>query len=152
MRFVESLADLVSPNGVIGVMSSGLGSIADNKSGGWEVYRTSKAALAMMMRSFAAQHVGDGKGFVIAPDGCGPTWAAPMRLSSGRQPVIHERAFHKPLPYAAVGGISTCEDNAANDGNAQIADTPRRLGERVKSTCLQTLLVGAKIKKSGRRV
>ena len=28
MRRVEALADLVSPNGVIGVMSSGLGSIA----------------------------------------------------------------------------------------------------------------------------
>jgi len=31
MRAVEALADLVSPNGVIGVMSSGLGSIADNE-------------------------------------------------------------------------------------------------------------------------
>ena len=42
MRRVEALADLVSPNGVIGVMSSGLGSIAGNDSGGWEVYRASK--------------------------------------------------------------------------------------------------------------
>ena len=63
--WVEALADLVSPNGVIGVMSSGLGSIAGNESGGWEVYRASKAALAMLMRWFAARHAGEGRGFVI---------------------------------------------------------------------------------------
>ena len=65
MRTLEALADLVSTNGVIGAMSSGLGSIAGNESGGWEVYRASKAALAMMMRSFVAQHAGDGRGFVV---------------------------------------------------------------------------------------
>jgi len=32
-------------------------------------------------------------------------------------------AFHKPMPYVAVAGISTCEDNVANDGSAQ--DTGR---------------------------
>ncbi len=44
MRAVGALADLISPNGVIGVMASGLGSIAGNESGGWEIYRASKAA------------------------------------------------------------------------------------------------------------
>jgi NAD(P)-dependent dehydrogenase (short-subunit alcohol dehydrogenase family) len=56
MRVVEAFADLVRPGGAIGVMSSGLGSIADNHSGGWEVYRGSKAALNMYMRSFAVRH------------------------------------------------------------------------------------------------
>ena len=56
MRVVETLADTVRPGGTVGVMSSGLGSIADNLSGGWEVYRGSKAALNMLMRSFAAGH------------------------------------------------------------------------------------------------
>ena len=42
MRTIEALADLVSPNGVIGAMSSGLGSIAGNESGGWEVYRAAR--------------------------------------------------------------------------------------------------------------
>lgn len=36
MRAVEALADLVSPNRVIGVMSSGLGSIARKEGGGRE--------------------------------------------------------------------------------------------------------------------
>jgi NAD(P)-dependent dehydrogenase (short-subunit alcohol dehydrogenase family) len=69
MRVVEALESLVSPSGVIGVMSSGLGSVANNVSGGWEVYRASKAALNMMMRSFAAKHSGDPRGFVIMTPG-----------------------------------------------------------------------------------
>ena len=56
MRVVETLVDLVPPGGTIGVMSSGLGSIADNHSGGWEVYRGSKAALNMYLRSFAVRN------------------------------------------------------------------------------------------------
>ncbi|MDQ7979544.1 SDR family NAD(P)-dependent oxidoreductase [Paraburkholderia sp. SARCC-3016] len=57
MRVVERLSDLVSPTGLIGVMSSGQGSIADNESGQREVYRGSKAALNQFMRCFAARQV-----------------------------------------------------------------------------------------------
>ncbi|BAO87930.1 SDR family NAD(P)-dependent oxidoreductase [Caballeronia cordobensis] len=55
MRVVERLCDLVPPTGLIGVMSSGQGSIADNESGQREVYRGSKAALNQLMRCFAAR-------------------------------------------------------------------------------------------------
>ncbi|SAL58842.1 short-chain dehydrogenase/reductase SDR [Caballeronia cordobensis] len=55
MRVVERLCDLVPPTGLIGVMSSGQGSIADNESGQREVYRGSKAALNQFMRCFAAR-------------------------------------------------------------------------------------------------
>jgi NAD(P)-dependent dehydrogenase (short-subunit alcohol dehydrogenase family) len=55
MRVVEHLCDLVPPSGLIGIMSSGQGSIADNESGQREVYRGSKAALNQFMRSFAAR-------------------------------------------------------------------------------------------------
>ncbi|GBQ19089.1 dehydrogenase [Acidiphilium acidophilum DSM 700] len=49
-------------------MSSGLGSVADNTGGGWEVYRASKAALNTLMRSFAARHDGDARSMaIIAP-------------------------------------------------------------------------------------
>ena len=57
MRVVESLAGNVSATGLIGVMSSGQGSIANNTTGQREVYRGSKAALNMFMRSFAARQV-----------------------------------------------------------------------------------------------
>jgi len=56
MRTVEGLQDLVGQDGLIGVMSSGQGSIANNTRGGREVYRGSKAALNQYMRSYAARH------------------------------------------------------------------------------------------------
>src|ERR1022692_3490359 len=59
MRVVETLQDLVVPNGTIAVMSSGQGSVANNDKGGFEVYRASKSALNQLMRSFAARHAGD---------------------------------------------------------------------------------------------
>ncbi len=58
MRVVEGLADNVSPTGLIGVMSSGQGSISNNETGQREVYRGTKAALNMFMRSFAARQAG----------------------------------------------------------------------------------------------
>ena len=55
MRVIEALQDLVPATGLIGVMSSGQGSITNNEKGMREVYRSSKAALNMFMRSFAAR-------------------------------------------------------------------------------------------------
>ena len=56
LRVIEALQDVVRPGGTIGVMSSGRGSIANNENGHEDVYRGSKAALNMFMRSFAARH------------------------------------------------------------------------------------------------
>lgn len=69
MRVIETLEDLVSPTGTIAVMSSGLGSVADNEQGGWEVYRGSKAALNTFMRSYAARHRGGRRSLVIVAPG-----------------------------------------------------------------------------------
>jgi NAD(P)-dependent dehydrogenase (short-subunit alcohol dehydrogenase family) len=68
MRVIEKMRDLLTPSGVIGVMSSGLGSVTNNDRGGYEVYRASKAALNTLMRSFAARTQGEGRRlFVMAP-------------------------------------------------------------------------------------
>ena len=56
VRVFEALQDVVRPDGTIGIMSSGRGSIANNENGHEDVYRGSKAALNMFMRSFAARH------------------------------------------------------------------------------------------------
>jgi len=69
MRVVESLQDLVLPSGTIGVMSSGQGSIANNENGNHEVYRGSKAALNMFMRSFAARHADDPRTLLLMAPG-----------------------------------------------------------------------------------
>lgn len=55
MRVVERLVSHVTPDGLIGVMSSGQGSITNNTAGQRELYRGTKAALNMYMRSFAAR-------------------------------------------------------------------------------------------------
>jgi NAD(P)-dependent dehydrogenase (short-subunit alcohol dehydrogenase family) len=55
MRVIEGLTDCVKPYGLVGAMSSGQGSLTNNTQGLREVYRASKAALNMLMRSFAAR-------------------------------------------------------------------------------------------------
>ena len=69
MRVVEALHHLVSPEGTIGVMSSGQGSVTNNTAGMREVYRGSKAALNTFMRSFAARHAGESRAMVLMAPG-----------------------------------------------------------------------------------
>jgi NAD(P)-dependent dehydrogenase (short-subunit alcohol dehydrogenase family) len=69
MRVVESLQDLVSANGLIGVMSSGQGSVTNNVNGMREVYRGSKAALNQFMRSYAARTSNMSRAMVLMAPG-----------------------------------------------------------------------------------
>jgi len=69
MRVIESLEHYVCATGLIGVMSSGQGSISNNETGEREVYRGSKAALNMFMRSFAARHAGTSRAMVVMAPG-----------------------------------------------------------------------------------
>ena len=69
MRVIEAFAGLVAPGGVIGAMSSGLGSVANNVSGGWEAYRASKAALNTLMRSFSARPAQSARPMVVIAPG-----------------------------------------------------------------------------------
>ena len=55
LRVIEALAELVTPDGTIAAMSSGLGSVANNTRGEWEMYRGSKAALNTFLRSYAVR-------------------------------------------------------------------------------------------------
>lgn len=69
LKVIEALYHLVPPTGTIGVMSSGQGSITNNVNGNYEVYRGSKAALNMFMRSFAARHAGDPRTLLLMAPG-----------------------------------------------------------------------------------
>jgi len=69
MRVVETLEPYVGSTGIIGVMSSGQGSVSNNESGQREVYRGSKAALNMFMRSFAARHAASSRAMVLMAPG-----------------------------------------------------------------------------------
>jgi NAD(P)-dependent dehydrogenase (short-subunit alcohol dehydrogenase family) len=69
MRVVEALDELVTESGLIGIMSSGQGSVTNNVSGMREVYRGSKAALNQFMRSYAARHAGTSRAMVLMAPG-----------------------------------------------------------------------------------
>jgi NAD(P)-dependent dehydrogenase (short-subunit alcohol dehydrogenase family) len=69
MRIIEELGDLVRPEGTIAAMSSSLGSVSLNESGGWEVYRASKAALNTLMRSYAVRHAGEDRSLALVDPG-----------------------------------------------------------------------------------
>jgi NAD(P)-dependent dehydrogenase (short-subunit alcohol dehydrogenase family) len=68
MRVVELYEDVVAPNGVIAVMTSELGSIAGNP-GFWDLYSSSKAALNMLMKCFAARRAGDPRALLLVAPG-----------------------------------------------------------------------------------
>jgi NAD(P)-dependent dehydrogenase (short-subunit alcohol dehydrogenase family) len=69
MRVVETFESLIPKGGTIGVMSSGLGSVGGNETGGWEVYRGSKAALNTFMRSFGARTAEQLRSLVVIAPG-----------------------------------------------------------------------------------
>ncbi|MFB0488178.1 NAD(P)-dependent dehydrogenase (short-subunit alcohol dehydrogenase family) [Methylobacterium sp. OAE515] len=56
IRFAEAFLDRLAPGGSLALMSSVLGSVSLNDSGGWETYRASKAALNTLARSFEIRH------------------------------------------------------------------------------------------------
>lgn len=59
----------MADDGLIGIMSSGQGSIGNNEQGGHEVYRGSKAALNQYMRSYAARHRDGGRALLLLAPG-----------------------------------------------------------------------------------
>jgi NAD(P)-dependent dehydrogenase (short-subunit alcohol dehydrogenase family) len=69
MRVIEALQSLVPADGLIGIMSSGQGSIASNEKGGHEIYRGSKSALNQYMRSYAARHTGERRALLLLAPG-----------------------------------------------------------------------------------
>ena len=85
MRIVESFQDLVLPTGMIGIMSSGQGSITNNENGHYEIYRGSKTALNMLMRSFAARHSDDPRTLLLMAPGLGTDRPGRPRGASERR-------------------------------------------------------------------
>ena len=65
----ENFETNVAADGAIGMMSSGQGSVANNEGGSFEVYRASKAALNMLMRSYAARHSQEARSLLLIAPG-----------------------------------------------------------------------------------
>jgi NAD(P)-dependent dehydrogenase (short-subunit alcohol dehydrogenase family) len=69
MRVIEALEHLIPAGGLIGAMSSGQGSITNNQTWMREVYRGSKVALNMFMRSFATRQSDAPRAMVLMAPG-----------------------------------------------------------------------------------
>ena len=68
VRAVELLDDLVPAGEVVAVMTSELGSIT-NSNGSWQIYSSSKAALNMLMKGFAARRPDDPRALLLVAPG-----------------------------------------------------------------------------------
>jgi NAD(P)-dependent dehydrogenase (short-subunit alcohol dehydrogenase family) len=69
VRAIEILEGLVNADGVVAVMSSELGSIAQNDNPRWQGYAASKAALNMLMKGYATRHPGDPRALLLLAPG-----------------------------------------------------------------------------------
>ena len=69
LRQIDRLVHLVPREGTVAVMSSGLGSVAGNGTGGWEAYRMSKAALNTGLKSIAARRAAEGRTYIATAPG-----------------------------------------------------------------------------------
>ncbi|GJE15809.1 SDR family oxidoreductase [Methylobacterium marchantiae] len=69
IRFAELFRDRLNGSGLIAFMSSILGSVSLNESGGWETYRASKAALNTLAISFEIRHREEGFGVALIHPG-----------------------------------------------------------------------------------
>jgi NAD(P)-dependent dehydrogenase (short-subunit alcohol dehydrogenase family) len=58
IRFAEAFIDRLAEGGQMVFMTSRMGSIAENESGGVDAYRASKAALNMLAKGFSLRHKG----------------------------------------------------------------------------------------------
>jgi NAD(P)-dependent dehydrogenase (short-subunit alcohol dehydrogenase family) len=68
VRTIELLGDLVPAGGVIAIMTSGLASIG-NSTGFWPLYSSSKAALNMLMKGYAARRPSDPRALLLVAPG-----------------------------------------------------------------------------------
>jgi NAD(P)-dependent dehydrogenase (short-subunit alcohol dehydrogenase family) len=68
VRAVELLRGLVAADGTIAIMTSELGSI-ENANGFWQLYSSSKAALNMLMKGYAAKNSDDRHALLLVAPG-----------------------------------------------------------------------------------
>lgn len=102
---IDRLAHLVPPDGIAAVMSSSMGSIAGNDQGGLEVYRMTKAALNMGLKSLAVRRSSEGRTYIAADPGWVRTdmggEGAPLAISESIPALVNSLESRR-----GVGGVA----------------------------------------------
>jgi len=105
VRMAELFEALVPRCGVFAFTSSGMGSMTRNDKGDVDLYRISKAALNMLVRSFAARHAGSNRAVLLL---C-PGWA---KTDMGGPDATVEVADSAAGMYRLVANASPHPDGA----------------------------------------
>ena len=115
VRAVELLSDLVQVGGVVAVMTSELGSTTKS-TGFWQLYSSSKAALNMLMKGFAARHPDyrrallleapgwvrtemGGRDALLSVEESIPLVVDMLEANRGKPGLRYLDRFNKPLPW-----------------------------------------------------
>ena len=108
LKIIEALGERVAHDGAIVAMTSTLGSVSGNSSGGTEVYRASKAALNTLLRSHAARHPRARSRSDAPGAGCAPIWAArgPRCRWRRARPACWRRSPRGPAGRAACSSTT----------------------------------------------
>lgn len=106
VRLAEALDARVPAGGVFAFTSSGMGSLARNDRGDVDLYRVSKVALNMLVRSFAARRAGSGRRVLLL---C-PGWA--KTDMGGPDATVEVRDSARGL-YALVASAQATSGDAA---------------------------------------
>ena len=132
MRVVELFEGLVPASGVLAVMTSELGSIAGN-TGFWELYSSSKAALNMLMKCFAARRQGDLRAMhLVAPGWVRTDMGGPAASLSVEEsiPFVVDRLSRDPRQCGCHQG----GDRGGTPGESCLPVDDRRPGNQGKPT------------------
>jgi len=118
MRWLRALTKPLSrSSAVVSVLSARVGSIGDNRSGGWYSYRSSKAALNMMLQSLSVEYARRARGVKLIAFHPGTTDSA---LSQPFQRAVPEgKLFSPDFVAKQLAGIM---DNAVANGSLSYLD------------------------------
>ena len=110
--------------GVFAALGARVGSISDNRLGGWHGYRASKAALAMLIRNFAIEMRRTHPQAIVAglhPGTVDTPLSAPFQrgLAPGQLQSASIAAAHL---LAVIGGLTAEDSGAIRDWNGQLVE------------------------------
>ena len=111
---LQQLLPLLERKGALAVLSARVGSIADNRLGGWYAYRASKAALNMLLKTAAIEHARrypEARLLSLHPGTVVSPLSQPFRGSAAARPALQ----------AAAELLAVVDNSKASDSGSFVA-------------------------------